>query len=579
MPNLAQTLYDDYRRFRGRPCIAVKRDGQYVRVPYEEMERRTARLALALIDLAVAPEDRVAIMSSTRPEWLTADHAIAAVGAVIVPIYPTLTAPVAKHILEDSGAKVAVVEGPREAARLREAGFRGALLAMQPGVEGAHPWPAGDEPADLDLPPIATRRAAIQDHWLVSFLYTSGTTGSPKGVIYDHERATGALHSLMDSLQLKDGDVALSFLPMSHALGRASTIAYFHSGVLNCFAESINTVAADFALVRPTCAFTVPRVFEKAYERLQALLKTSASKRRIFEWSLSVARAAWKEKSAGRRPGAFLASQLALADRLVFGPKVRARLGGRVRVLWSGGASLAPHIAEFFNLAGVPIKDVYGMSEFGLSHMTPQGAPRFGSCGRQTLGYEVKIAADGEILVRASHAMVGYHRLPEDTKSFRDPDGWMHSGDIGHIDPDGYLFITDRKKSLIVLSNGKKVAPTPLESRIASNPLAAQVVVIGEGRNYLTALIAPNRELASARGLDDAAIERELQSAIDAVNRDLPSFETIKRFAVLSRPLTEADGDLTPTLKVKRSEVARNFAPVIDRLYADAAASARKTGS
>jgi long-chain acyl-CoA synthetase len=175
--------------------------------------------------------------------------------------------------------------------------------------------------------------------------------------------------------------------------------------------------------------------------------------------------------------------------------------------------------------------------------------------------------------------MVGYHRLPEDTKSFRDPDGWMHSGDIGHIDPDGYLFITDRKKSLIVLSNGKKVAPTPIESRIASNPLAAQVVVIGEGRNYLTALIAPNRELAAARGFDDAAIERELQTAIDEVNRDLPSFETIKRFAVLPRPLTEADGDLTPTLKVKRSEVARNFATLIDRLYADPAAAARKTGS
>ncbi|HVO32218.1 MAG TPA: AMP-binding protein, partial [bacterium] len=359
----------------------------------------------------------------------------------------------------------------------------------------------------------------------------------------------------------------LSFLPMSHALGRASAIAYFHAGVLNYIGESLDTVAEDFRLARPTVAFTVPRVFEKAYEKIRAQAGGSPVKRRLFEWALSLARRVQAERDAGREPGPLLRARAAAADRVVFS-KIRARLGGRIRVLWSGGASLAAHLADFYQLVGIPIRDVYGMSEFGLSHMTPAGRVRPGSCGLTTPGFEVRIADDGEILVRAQHGMLRYHGLDEDTAAFREPDGWMHTGDIGRLDEEGWLWITDRKKSLIVLSNGKKVAPAPIEQKLVeSEPLLAQAVVIGEGRNYLVALLSPNAELAASRGLDAAAVEEALRAAVDAVNRDLPSFETIKQIGLLPAPLTEEGGELTPTLKVKRAEVAKKHAALIESLY------------
>ncbi len=451
---------------------------------------------------------------------------------------------------------------------MREAAGTGIkILSMDPWAPAHARFAAEPGSPNLDHPRLVARRAEINANTLVSFLYTSGTTGMPKGVLYDHERAQAALEGFTGNLGLRPDDVALSFLPMSHALGRGSAIAYFHHGVLNHFGESLDTVAADFQLARPTVAFTVPRVFEKAHERISTMIETGpAAKKRIFLAAMGVARTAWKRRAAGRHAGPIVSAKLAVADRVVF-RKIRARLGGRVRVLWSGGASLAPHIAEFFSLVGINIRDVYGMSEFGLSHMTPEGATRFGSCGRVSKGYEAQIAADGEILVRTTHGMLGYHQLPQDTAEFRDPDGWMHTGDIGHVDPDGFLFITDRKKSLIVLSNGKKVAPTPIESTLQASPWVLQAVVVGEGRSWLAALIHPNRELAAAQGLDDAALHAEVTNAVAEANREAPSFEQVKRFAFLEKPLSEADGDLTPTLKIKRSEVAKKNAAAIDRLY------------
>lgn len=574
MSSLAATLHEDYQRFAGRPCVAVKRNGVYQPVRYAEMERRVAAASLQLLDAGVSLGDRVAIVAKTRLEWLVADQAVAMLGAVVVPVYPTLTVPVMSHILRDSGATVAIVEGPVEGARVAEsAGGPIKIFTMDPWGPAHARFAAEPGSPNLDHPRLVERRAAILPGTLVSFLYTSGTTGMPKGVLYDHARARAALESLTRNLDLRDGDVALSFLPMSHALGRGSSIAYFHHGVVNHFGESLDTVAADFQLARPTVAFTVPRVFEKAHERILTTIETgSPAKKKIFHGAIGVAREAWTRRAAGRRVGPVLGAKLRVADRVVF-RKIRGRLGGRVRVLWSGGASLAPHIAEFFSLVGINIRDVYGMSEFGLSHMTPEGKTRFGSCGRVTQGFEARIAPDGEILVRTSHGMLGYHQLPEDTREFREPDGWMHTGDIGHLDPEGFLFITDRKKSLIVLSNGKKVAPTPIESKLQSCPWILQAVVMGEGRSWLCALVYPNRELAAAQGFDAAALEAEVKKGVDAANADLPSFEQVKRFALLEKPLSEADGDLTPTLKIKRNDVARKNAAAIDRLYLESSRS------
>ncbi len=547
---LAHQLVEDYQAYAARPCVAVKVGGRFVDRTYREIGREAAGVAVALLERGVRVGDRVAIVSRSRLEWLLADQAIAFVGAIVVPIYPTLVGPVLEHVLRDSGATLAFVEGRAEAERVRAAAPGIRIVSIDDAAGAADPFPR--RPESLDDPRLRRRLAELTPATRVSFLYTSGTTGMPKGALYDHDRAQGLLKKLRVTLALEEGDVALSFLPMSHALGRGSAIVYFHAGVKNCIGESIDTIAQDLALARPTVAFAVPRVFEKAYERILAAAGASPVKRRLFAWALDAAR----RDRPWRR----------LADRIVFS-KIRARFGGKIRTFWSGGASLPAHIAEFFHLAGVPIRDIYGMSEFGISHAAPVGEIRYGSCGKTAAGYESKIAEDGELLVRCEHAMLGYHGLPEETAEFRDADGWMHTGDIGRIDGDGFLFITDRKKSLLVLSNGKKVAPAPIESELTACGWVLQAVVLGEGRSYLTALVAPNRERAAAEGIDDAALRARIQAAVDAVNAGRPSFETIKRFALLGSPLSEEAGELTPSLKVKRAEVARLHARAIDELY------------
>jgi len=564
--NVARILIDDYARHAARPAVAVRRDGRWVTSTYAELEPRAAAGALALIAAGVKPGDRVAIVARTSVEWMLADQAIALAGGVIVPVYPTLPAASMAHLLSDSGASRAIVHGEKEAALVRAAAPGLPLLSLDPlpGVPAALPPPAaGDRVAD---PRLLERVGALGDASLVSFLYTSGTTGKPKAAVYDHRAAHGALMGLCRNLGIREDDVALSFLPMSHGLGRGSVIAFFHTGALNHFGESLDTVAADFASARPTCAFTVPRVFEKAYERIRGRAHASGIGRRVFPWAVRAGRDRWSARRAGRAPSALARARHSVADRLLFS-KVRAGLGGRVRVLWSGGASLRAEIAEFFALAGVPIRDVYGMSEFGLSHITPEGELRFGSCGKIAPGYEARIAEDGEILVRYANSMAGYHGLPDDTRAFRDGEGWMHTGDIGRVE-DGWFYVTDRKKALLVLSNGKKIAPGPIEAALCAQPLIQQAVVLGEGRSYLVALVVPDREQARARGLDEAALAAAVQSAVDEVNRDLPSFETVKRFVLLPRALSEADGELTPTLKVKRKVIDEKYADVIESLYA-----------
>jgi long-chain acyl-CoA synthetase len=561
----------------------------------KEFFERIRDLSLGLGAFGVGPGDRVAIVSESRPEWLMADLAILTGGAVTVPIYPTLSSVQARYILHDAAAKAAIVSTRAQLEKIQEVRHQLPALEVVVLIDG---WTAGDSPSVIALDTVAERgHARLTAEWgagreyrdrarqvrpdhLATIIYTSGTTGEPKGVMLSHANLTSNVKAGAHVLQLSEEDVALSFLPLSHSFERTVSYIYLFSGVTIVFAESMDTIARDIAQVRPTLFTGVPRLFEKLHGRIMEKGKAEPGlKGSVFSWAVDAGAARGGAVLRGRSVGLLGSLQASLADRLVFA-KIRDGLGGRVRYMVSGSAPLPVIIAEFFQGIGVPIVEGYGLTETSpILTVNPPDAPRAGTVGRAIPGVDLRIAADGEILARGPNIMSGYLNKPEATAEALQ-EGWFHTGDIGTIDDEGYLRITDRKKDLLVTSGGKKIAPQPIEAVIKRNPLVAEAVLLGDRRKFAAALIVPNFAVLERRLQDlgrPPAPRAELvtradvltlyQEIVDALNRDLSQFERIKKIALLPAEFSIESGELTPTLKLKRKVVEERWRDAIEKLY------------
>jgi long-chain acyl-CoA synthetase len=555
---------------------------------------RLRDLALGLQSLGVSRGDRVVIMSESRPEWLLTDLAVVSLGAVTVPVYSTLAPGQAAYIVRDAEARLAFVSTAEQLEKLQQ--VRHDLPALQ-AIATFEPV-AHASPSVLTLDEVVARgHARMMAEWgvarafrdqsrtirpqdLATIIYTSGTTGEPKGVMLSHGNLVSNLIAGHAVVPVNETDVSLSYLPLSHSFERLVSYVYLAHGVTIVFAESMDTAGRDITVVRPTVMTGVPRVYEKFRARI--LEKGHAlpqPRRTLFHWGVQVAVAKGRALGQGRKPGALLALEAAIAERLVF-TKIRDGVGGRLRVLASGSAPLSLEVAEFFAGIGLPITEGYGLTETSpIVSANPLDALRLGTVGKPVPGVEVRIAEDGEILVRGPNVMQGYHNRPEETaEALRD--GWFHTGDVGTLDADGYLTITDRKKDLVVTSGGKKIAPQPLEAALKRSPLVGEAVLLGDRRRFISALIVPDfaalerrlKELGRPPAEPSTLVAREdvialYSEIVDGLNRGLAQFETIKKFRLLPREFSIASGELTPTMKVKRKVVEQQWAAEIEELY------------
>ncbi len=563
-----------------------------------EVFQATRELSLGLRAMGIERGDRVAIIADSRPEWSLSDLAILTAGAITVPVYPTLSAAQTQIILADSGARIAILSDQVQAAKIDsiapELPGLQSVIVIEPfdGVRpsGALPvrsWTQvrNEGRARLQADPASEVSfdgmvASTQPSDVATIIYTSGTSGSPKGVVLTHENLLSNVLATRHVFALDERDVAFSYLPLSHTLERTALYRYLYDGVEVCFAESLQTVSRDLERVAPTIMTGVPRVFEKFQAAvLEVVGRSSPLTQRLFAWAFEIGRAASIARLEGRRLGPWLAAQVPLADLLVM-RKVRARTGGRLQFVLSGSAPLSRRTAEFCFTVGMPVYEGYGLTETSpvLTLNAPQ-AIRLGTVGKALPGVELRIAEDGEILARGPNVMSGYHNRPEDTQEAL-RDGWFHTGDIGQLSSDGYLTITDRKKDLIITSGGKNIAPQPIEMRLKASPIVREAIIVGDRRNFPAALIVPDfdaleaklRQRGAASGTRDELVRRAdvvalYQALIDEINVDLAQFERIKRTALLTSELTVEGGELTPTMKLRRKVVERQWASTIEALY------------
>ncbi len=571
-----------------------------------DLVERVRDLGLGLASIGLVAGERLAILSESRPEWVITDFAVLSSAAVTVPIYPTLSAPQVAFILKDCAATVAVVSNADQLAKVLSVAsqlpaLRG-VVVFDTAAPPASP-PPGQEPAAGPLvyafDDVAARgHQQILGGWgvgrafhdqarrvkpadLATIIYTSGTTGEPKGVMLTHANLMANIEGIRAAVPIGPEDAALSFLPISHSFERTVVLVYLASGMSVAFVESLDTVVRDLKVVRPTIMTAVPRIFEKLYAKvLSGGREAGGLKAKIFDWAVGVAsRRGRALASTGRLPPA-LRVQSAVAERLVF-RKIRDILGGRLRFAVSGSAALRAPLGEFFFGVGVPIIEGYGLTETApvLTVVRPERV-KFGTVGRALPNVELGFAPDGEILARGPNVMQGYYNRPEDTaQALRD--GWFYTGDIGSLDADGHLRITDRKKEFIVTSGGKKVAPQPIEAALRAHPPIQEAVLVGTDRKYPAVLLVPDLAgLAAKLGAPTPATLAEAEAlikrpeaqalfaaAVEAVNQPLAQFERIKKFAALPRELTVEKGELTPTLKVKRRVIDERYKSVIDELY------------
>jgi len=588
---LTALFFQAVERFALPNAYQYKKDGVYTPITHAQVLERARRISLGLGAIGVKRGDRVGIMSENRPEWALADWACLCGGLTDVPIYPTLPADQIVHPLNDSGTVALFVSTADQAAKA--ASVRAQFKTVKAVISFVEPKPAGVDHSFAELEALGAKldSAAKAAEWkataltvkpgdLATLIYTSGTTGLPKGVMLTHDNISSNVLAAQQQVPITSGEVALSFLPLSHIFERMGDYLFFSTGVSIAYAESIDTVPFNLSEVRPHFAMSVPRLFEKMYARvLENAVSGGAVKARIFAWARDVADRWADEKLAGREPGAFLAWQYGLAQKLVFS-KLKERTGGRLRYFISGGAPLEPSINKFFYAAGLTILEGYGLTETSpvISVNSPK-AFRIGSVGKCVAGVEVSIAADGEILTRGPHVMQGYFNRPDATAEAIDSDGWFHTGDIGVLE-DGFLRITDRKKDIIVTAGGKNIAPQPIENRIKLNKYVSQAVMIGDKRKFPVVLIVPNWDnLEKWAGIKNiiwterrqllemptirAKMDKEVRSQLEG----LASFESPKKVALLEHDFSIERGELTPKLSVKRKVIDQSYKAMIDALY------------
>jgi long-chain acyl-CoA synthetase len=545
--------------------------------------------------------DRAAILSENRPEWALADYACLCAGVIDVPIYPTLTPSQVAYALKDSGAKLVFASSYEQVIKALEAVEECPQEIQIVVFDSLSEMPAGvlSWEGFLELGVATSSSAASDEDFrksaleaqpddVATIIYTSGTTGDPKGVMLTHNNISSNVEVCSNLLPVVAGaDNTVSFLPLSHILQRTSDYLFFRTGCRIGYPRSIPTLIQDMGVIRPTVVVSVPRIYEKIYNNVMG---ASGIKKALINWAAGVADRVADLRLTGREPSGVLALQYGLADKLVFS-KVKAGVGGRVRLFLSGGGPLAPVLNRFFYSIGLTILEGYGLTETSpVTNANTLEHFRIGSVGKPAPGTEVKIASDGEILIRGPQVMKGYYNKPEATASVIDTEGWFATGDIGHIDGEGFLYITDRKKDLIVTGGGKNIAPQPIENRLKTNMFVEQAVILGDRRPYLVLLIVPAveplQQWASQNGIEWSSFE-ELVSNQEVLSHlemetlgelsGLASFETPKKIALLSEELSIENGMLTPTLKVKRSLVEERFEDIIEQLYTGAVAD--KTAS
>ncbi len=580
------------REFPRPDCFSYRDDsGQYVDVSSEEALRRVKALRMGLKSLGVQPGDRVALLSENRIEWALADLGSLCAGAVTVPIYPTLLPNTIEFILSESEPVAIFVSDEEQAAKIHQ--IRDRLPTLRdvisfdrtslPDIMTFDKLKQIGQNLLEDNPPAPRDECVdVDKDSPCSIIYTSGTTGDPKGVVLSHWNFVSNVLTIKDQVPISSADRCLSFLPLSHVLERMGGLFTMLSvGAGIAYAERMDTVPQDIMDVQPTFMISVPRLYEKIYAKAMATAAGAGfPKKNIFFWARDIAISQARMKADGQETGAWFKFQYALADKLVFG-KLRAKLGGRIQMMISGGAPLNMKINQFFNGAGLNILEGYGLTETSpiLTANTFENF-RFGSVGKAIPHTEIKIAEDGEIMARGPQIMLGYYKNEAATREVLDEEGWLATGDIGHLDEDGFLFITDRKKDLIVTAGGKNIAPQPIENRYVADKYVTQTVVIGDRRQYLTVLIVPNfeilQEFASSKGISAMGqidlvhhpeVNALFEKLMNEMNKDLPGFSQIRKFALLEREFTLEDGELTPTMKIKRFAINRKYKDTIDTMY------------
>jgi long-chain acyl-CoA synthetase len=528
-------------------------------IAWDEAAERVEALAQGLLARGVRHGDRVAVLSRTRLEWILLDWAVMSIGAVVVGLYPTSSAKECEYILGHCEAVLAFTEDDEQTRKL--VSIRGSLPMLREII----PFDWLDKLESDGRLARHLRPEPVEEDDLAALIYTSGTTGPPKGCMLKHRNLVTAAIRVVPGMNRPD-DTVLLFLPLAHSYGRLAHQAATHRGATVALVADVARVPEALTTVRPTVLPAVPRVYEKVHANaLGEIERAGGLRRRIGLWALGVGARASRARREGAPVTGVLALQQRLVDRLVFA-KVRERLGGRLRVAVSGAAPLSTEVMEFFHSLGVPVIEGYGLTETASSATVNEpGDFRIGTVGRPVEGAEVRLAEDGEILIRSASVFAGYYKDPEATAAALTDDGWLRTGDVGEFDDEGFLRITDRKKDLIITAGGKNIAPQNLENALKSSRFVSQALIIGDRRPYVTALLTLDEAELASSGREPEELVQEL---VDGVNRDRTRVEQIKRFVILPRDFSQEEGEVTPTLKLRRRVIHEHFADEIERLYA-----------
>ena len=583
-------------KYGDRTILQSKQDGAWVDVTWTRLAGAYKDVARGLLQLGLGHDDSIAILSENRPEWVFADLGIYATKGVVVPLYWTLTPSQIRYILKDCAARAIFVSN---------ADFLDRILQIRDELPDLATIIVFDTIPSRTLPEgviyledlVALGCEAPPEVWesmgrsiaggrkgdLATVIYTSGTTGEPKGVVLTHDNFLSNVRGILEVIDLNETDSCLSFLPLSHVFERIAHYVFLYIGGVIHYAESIDTVVDNMSEVNPTILVSVPRIYEKAFGRILDRVRESALPRRmIFAACLKIGAKVSHHLQAGQPIEGMLAKGHKIADKLVFA-KLRATFGGRIRFMISGGAPLNKHIAEFFHAAGLLILEGYGLTETSpIISANLVESVRFGTVGHTIPGVEVRIAEDGEILARGPNIMQGYFKRPEETAEAIDEEGWFYTGDIGHIDDDGFLMITDRKKALIVTAGGKNVAPAALENELSADKFINQAFTYGDARKFISALIVPDWDRVEkyaqehkikfstrAELCGHEKIISLIQRRVDTAMEEFAPFEQVKKFKLLEQEFSQEDGEVTPTLKLKRNEITRRYWKELDALYQD----------
>lgn len=591
LPDLFLTAAE---RFDRENALTYKRDGKWTSISSAEMIRRIENIALGLSSLGIKRGDRAAILAPNSPEWTLVDGGCQFAGIIDVPIYTTLAAGAVNYMLTDSGARVIFVEDHASYETLKDAIADGTQIesviifdAANLEAEGVMSLAAleklGSDKRTLSPESIIEMASAVRPDDIATLIYTSGTTGEPKGVMLSQTNLVSNAIDAAEKYSFTKDDVSLSVLPLSHVFERTGMYVYILQGMAVHYAESIDKVPDNLKEVRPTIFTGVPRIFEKVYAKARvSAARSNPVRETIFDWAISVAKEMAMIRSQMSAPAMPLTVKHNLADVLVFS-KMREFFGGNLRFCISGGAALSDEIYLIFTGAGIGIMQGYGLTETSpvISSNNPI-SQRLGTVGRPIRNVKIRTADDGEIEVSGPCIMQGYYKKPEATAEVMTPDGWFRTGDIGSIDSDGFLKITDRKKELFKTSGGKYIAPSPIEQMLRSSRFVSQAVLVGNERKFPAALIVPNFEMLESYAkhkdlkittpeefCSDPQIHSLFERQIESATKGLSQFEKVKKFALLPNELTVDGGELTPTLKIKRREIDQKYRSVIDAFYAD----------